>query len=195
MENISVSGMIRELRSKTSDIVGRYTEHLTNTITSAEAALDPKSLRSLGLGTIGLVRQHGIRITPDQLDDYIAHGNLSTAKDLQSLFKQYEVKIQFIRPTFSELVNRSYFFPCVVETLQGNAKIVINCKENANQEIEFYTIDPLDPTSKAKIESSEEFQENWSGILLLASKETGIDCSLLSWSTVQNFGGMNALAK
>ena len=91
MENISVSGMVRKLRLKTSDIVGRYTEHLTNTITSAEAALDPKSLRSLGLGTIGLVRQHGIRITPDQLDDYIAHGNLNTAKDLQSLFKQYEV--------------------------------------------------------------------------------------------------------
>ena len=90
MENISVSGMIRELRSKTSDIVDRFTDHLRNTITSAEAALDPKSLRSLGLGTIGLVRQHGIRITPDQLDDYIAHGNLSTAKDLQSLFKQYE---------------------------------------------------------------------------------------------------------
>ena len=84
MEKISVSGMVRKLRFKTSDIVSRYTEHLTNTMTSAEAALDPKSLRSLGLGTIGLVRQHGIRITPDQLDDYIAHGNLSTAKDLQS---------------------------------------------------------------------------------------------------------------
>ena len=184
MENTSISGMVRKLRLKTSDIVGRYTEHLTNTITSAEAALDPKSLRSLGLGTIGLVRQHGIRITPDQLDDYIAHGNLSTAKDLQSLFKQYEVKIQFIRPTFSELVNRRYFFPCVVETLQGNAKIVVNCKENANEEIEFYTIDPLDPTSKAKIESSEEFQKNWSGILLLASKETGIDSQdrIFDWS-------------
>ena len=184
MENISVLGMVRNLRLKTSDIVSRYTGYFKNPIASSEAALNSKSLRSLGLGTIGLVRQHGIRITPDQLDDYIARGNLNTAKDLQSLFKQYEVKIQFIRPTFGELVNRRYFFPCVVETLQGNAKIVVNCKENANQEIEFHTIDPLDPTSQVKLESSEEFQEQWSGILLLASRETGVDSQdrIFDWS-------------
>ena len=174
MKNLSVLEMVMELKSKASNLVGHYAEYLKNSITSPEAAVDPRSLRSLGLGTIGLIRQHGIRITADQLEDYIAHGNLNTAKDLQGLFKQYEIKTQFIRPTFSELVNRPYFFPCVVETLNGNAKIVISCKENINKEIEFHTIDPLDPTSKPNLETSEEFKKTWSGVILLSSKETGI---------------------
>ena len=175
MKNLAVVDIVKNIGIKTLARVALFTENLANSITSPEAGLDPKSLRSLGLGTIALVRQHGIRITPDQLDDYIAHGNLNTAKDLQSLFNQHEVKLQFIRPAFRELVNRSYFFPCVIETVQGNAKIVVNCKENASQGYDFYTIDPLDPTSQTKIESSEDFQATWSGILLLASKETGID--------------------
>ena len=172
------------LRSKTSDFVSHVTENIRKATTPPEAVIDPKSLRALGLGTIGLIRQHGIRITADQLDDYIAHGNLNTAKDLQSLFKQYEIKTQFIRPTFSEFVKRSYFFPCVVETLDGNAKIVISCKQTADQEVELYTIDPLDPTSKSKIESSEEFKKDWSGVILLAAKETGVDSQdrIFDWS-------------
>ena len=132
MKNLSVLEKVMSLKSRISDLVSRYSEYLRKNIASPEATIDPRPLRSLGLGTIGLIRQHGIRITADQLEDYIAHGNLNTAKDLHALFKQYEIKTQFIRPTFSELANRPYFFPCVVETLNGNAKIVISCKEDIN---------------------------------------------------------------
>ena len=38
-----------------------------------------------------------------------------------------------------------------------------------------FIFDPLDPTAKQKIEGSEEFQSDWSGIITIASKETGIE--------------------
>ena len=138
--------LFRELRSKTYDWICRFAENTRNLTTPPEVSVNPKALRPLGLGVIALIRQHGIRITADQIDDYIAHGNLNSGKDLQSLFKQYGIKTQILRTSFSEFVKRPYLFPCVVETSDGNAKIVISCKKKADESVELYTIDPLDPT-------------------------------------------------
>ena len=62
--------------------------------------------------------------------------------------------------------------------------IVVNCKRDVNENLSFHTIDPLDPKSEVKIESGEEFRADWSGILLLASKETGVDSQdrIFDWS-------------
>lgn len=170
-----VLGFIRELRSKTQYLLSHHANNARNFATSPETLIKSKALKPLGLGIIALIRQHGIRVTADQLDDYIAHGNLNTGRDLQSLFKQYGIKTQTIRSSFADFAKRRYLFPCVAETSDGSAKIVISCKEKGENDFELYTIDPLDPTSKQKIESSEEFQSNWSGIILLTSKETGTE--------------------
>ena len=170
-----IRDFLRELRSKTYDWIGRFAENTRNLTTPPEVLVNPTALRPLGLGVIALIRQHGIRITADQIDDYIAHGNLNSGKDLQSLFKQYGIKTQIIRTSFLEFAKRPYLFPCVVETSDGNAKIVISCKKKTDESFELYTIDPLDPTAKQKVEGSEEFQSDWSGIITIASKETGIE--------------------
>ena len=171
----SILGLFRELRSKSYDWIGCYAENARNLTKPPEVLINPRALRPLGLGVIALIRQHGIRITADQIDDYIAHGNLNSGKDLQSLFKQYGIKTQIIRTSFSEFAKRPYLFPCVAETSDGNAKIVISCKKKSDESVELHTIDPLDPTARQKIERSEEFQNEWSGIITLASKETGIE--------------------
>ena len=102
-----VLGFIRELRSKTQYLLSHYANNARNFATSPETLIKSKALRPLGLGIIALIRQHGIRITADQLDDYIAHGNLNSGKDLQSLFKQYGIKTQTIRSSFADFSSSS----------------------------------------------------------------------------------------
>ena len=56
----------------------------------------------------------------------------------------------------------------------GSARILISCKSNAKNIVEFQSIDPLDPTSKVNVENEAEFRRNWVGSVYLISSETGI---------------------
>ena len=64
----SILDFLRQLRSKAYDRIGRLAENTRNLTTPPEVLINPKALRPLGLGVIALIRQHGIRITADQID-------------------------------------------------------------------------------------------------------------------------------
>ena len=136
--------------------------------------MNSKTLRSLSLGAIALSRQFGVRITVEQLEKKISQGQIKSEKELKNTLKEQGVKVQRLKPSLKTLIDRSYYFPCVALMRDGSARILISCKSNAKNIVEFQSIDPLDPTSKVNVENEVEFRRNWVGSVYLISSETGI---------------------
>ena len=136
--------------------------------------MNSKTLRSLSLGAIALSRQFGVRITVEQLEKKISQGQIKSEKELKNTLKEQGVKVQRLKPSLKTLIGRSYYFPCVALMRDGSARILISCKSNAKNIVEFQSIDPLDPTSKVNVENEVEFRRNWVGSVYLISSETGI---------------------
>ena len=136
--------------------------------------MNSKTLRSLSLGAIALSRQFGVRITVEQLEKKISQGQIKSEKELKNTLKEQGVKVQRLKPSLKTLIDRSYYFPCVALMRDGTARILISCKSNVKNVVEFQSIDPLDPTSKINVENEAEFKRNWVGSVYLISSETGI---------------------
>ena len=128
----------------------------------------------MSLGAIALSRQFGVRITVEQLEKKISQGQIKSEKELKNTLKEQGVKVQRLKPSLKTLIDRSYYFPCVALMRDGSARILISCKSNAKNIVEFQSIDPLDPTSKVNVENEAEFRRNWVGSVYLISSETGI---------------------
>ncbi|MFL2758201.1 MAG: peptidase domain-containing ABC transporter [Paracoccaceae bacterium] len=136
--------------------------------------MNSKTLRSLSLSAIALSRQFGVRITVEQLEQKISQGQIKSEKELKSTLKEQGVKVQRLKPSLKTLIERSYYFPCVALLRDGSARILISCKSNAKNVVEFQSIDPLDPTNKITVETETEFKRTWAGSVYLISSETGI---------------------
>ena len=136
--------------------------------------MNSKTLRSLSLSAIALSRQFGVRITVEQLEQKISQGQIKSEKELKSTLKKQGVKVQRLKPSLKTLIERSYYFPCVALLRDGSARILISCKSNAKNVVEFQSIDPLDPTNKINVETETEFKRSWAGSVYLISSETGI---------------------
>ena len=136
--------------------------------------MNSKTLRSLSLSAIALSRQFGVRITVEQLEKKISQGQIKSEKELKSTLKEQGVKVQRLKPSLKTLIERSYYFPCVALLRDGSARILISCKSNAKNVVEFQSIDPLDPTNKINVETEAEFKRAWAGSVYLISSETGI---------------------
>ena len=136
--------------------------------------MNSKTLRSLSLSAIALSRQFGVRITVEQLEKKISQGQIKSEKELKSTLQEQGVKVQRLKPSLKTLIERSYYFPCVVLLRDGSARILISCKSNAKNVFEFQSIDPLDPTNKINVETESEFKRTWAGSVYLISSETGI---------------------
>ncbi len=136
--------------------------------------MNSKTLRSLSLSAIALSRQFGVRITVEQLEKKISQGQIKSEKELKSTLKEQGVKVQRLKPSLKTLIERSYYFPCVALLRDGSARILISCKSNAKNVVEFQSIDPLDPTNKINVETETEFKRSWAGSVYLISSETGI---------------------
>ena len=136
--------------------------------------MNSKTLRSLSLSAIALSRQFGVRITVEQLEQKISQGQIKSEKELKSTLKEQGVKVQRLKPSLKTLIERSYYFPCVALLRDGSARILISCKSNAKNVVEFQSIDPLDPTNKIAVETETEFKRTWAGSVYLISSETGI---------------------
>ena len=136
--------------------------------------MNSKTLRSLSLSAIALSRQFGVRITVEQLEKKISQGQIKSEKELKSTLKEQGVKVQRLKPSLKTLIERSYYFPCVALLRDGSARILISCKSNAKNVVEFQSIDPLDPTNKINVETETEFKRTWAGSVYLISSETGI---------------------
>ncbi len=136
--------------------------------------MNSKTLRSLSLSAIALSRQFGVRITVEQLEQKISQGQIKSEKELKSTLKEQGVKVQRLKPSLKTLIERSYYFPCVTLLRDGSARILISCKSNAKNVVEFQSIDPLDPTNKINVETETEFKRAWAGSVYLISSETGI---------------------
>ena len=132
------------------------------------------TLRSLSLGVVSLAQQFGVRITAEQLEVKISQGEITSEKEFQNSLKDQGVKLQRLKPSFKNLVDRSYYFPCLALRRDGTVRIIINCKTNTEHVVEFKSIDPLDPTNEITVENETEFKRNWGGSIYLVSSETGI---------------------
>ena len=111
-----------------------------------------KTLRSLSLGVIALAGQFGVRITVEQLEKKISQGQIASEKELKNTLKEQGVKVQRLKPSIKTLIDRSYYFPCVALMRDGTARILISCKLNEKNEVEFQSMDPLDPTNKINLD-------------------------------------------
>ncbi len=136
--------------------------------------MNSKTLRSLSLSVISLAGQFGVRITVEQLEKKISQGQIKSEKELKNTLKDQGVKVQRLKPSIKTLIDRSYYFPCVALMRDGTAKIVISCKSNAENVVEFQSMDPLDPSNKIDVENETEFKRKWAGSVYLISSETGI---------------------
>lgn len=147
--------------------------------------MNQRSLRSLSLSTIALARQFGIRVTAEQIEEKISRGQLASMRELESTFKEQGIKLQFLKPGLRPLTERSYYFPCVALQRDGTSKILISCKNNPEtDEVEFQSIDLLDPTNQVVVESEKDFKRSWNGTVFLVSRETGVDSQdrLFDWT-------------
>ena len=136
--------------------------------------MNSKTLRSLSLSVISLAGQFGVRITVEQLEKKISQGQIKSEKELKNTLKDQGVKVQRLKPSIKTLIDRSYYFPCVAIMRDGTAKILISCKPNAENVVEFQSMDPLDPSNKIDVENETEFKRKWAGSVYLISSETGI---------------------
>ena len=136
--------------------------------------MNSKTLRSLSLSVISLAGQFGNRITVEQLEKKISQGQIKSEKELKNTLKDQGVKVQRLKPSIKTLIDRSYYFPCVAIMRDGTAKILISCKSNAENVVEFQSMDPLDPSNKIDVENETEFKRKWAGSVYLISSETGI---------------------
>ena len=136
--------------------------------------MNSNTLRSLSLSVISLAGQFGVRITVEQLEKKISQGQIKSEKELKNTLKDQGVKVQRLKPNIKTLIDRSYYFPCVALMRDGTAKILISCKSNAENVVEFQSMDPLDPSNKIDVENEAEFKRKWAGSVYLISSETGI---------------------
>ena len=116
--------------------------------------MNSKTLRSLSLSVISLAGQFGVRITVEQLEKKISQGQIKSEKELKNTLKDQGVKVQRLKPSIKTLIDRSYYFPCVALMRDGTAKILISCKSNAENVVEFQSMDPLDPSIKIDVENA-----------------------------------------
>ena len=136
--------------------------------------MNSKTLRSQSLSVISLAGQFGVRITVEQLEKKISQGQIKSEKELKNTLKDQGVKVQRLKPSIKTLIDRSYYFPCVAIMRDGTAKILISRKSNAENVVEFQSMDPLDPSNKIDVENETEFKRKWAGSVYLISSETGI---------------------
>jgi len=61
--------------------------------------MDFKTLRAAAICGVPLVRQLGIRITSDQIEEQCARDQLRSSSDLKSIFENYGVSAQFVKPS------------------------------------------------------------------------------------------------
>ena len=128
----------------------------------------------MSMCAISLAGQFGVRITVEQLEKKISQGQIKSEKEFKNTLKEQGVKVQRLKPSFKTLIDRSYYFPCVALMRDGSARILISCKSNENNKVEFQSMDPLDPTNKINVENGTDFKRNWAGSVYLISSETGI---------------------
>ena len=136
--------------------------------------MDKKTLRAAALCGVPLVRQFGIRITQDQIEEHCSQGRLRSTNDLQAVFSDYGVSAQFIRPSIGDLKNRSYYFPCVAVFKNGSANILISIKKNEIGQYNFQVIDPLDPSQEVLTINEADFTKEWSGTALIVVRKSGV---------------------
>ena len=137
--------------------------------------MDFKTLRAAAICGVPLVRQLGIRITSDQIEEQCARDQLRSSGDLKSIFANYGVSIQFVRPSKDGLKTKPYYCPCVAVNKDGSSNILVSAKRSEGGECTFKLIDPLDPSQKLLDVSETDFLQNWSGIILILSRRSGVD--------------------
>lgn len=115
--------------------------------------MNSKTLRSLSLSVISLAGQFGVRITVEQLEKKISQGQIKSEKELKNTLKEQGVKVQRLKPSLKTLIDRSYYFPCVALMRDGTARILISCKSNMKNVVEFQSIDPLDQQVKLMLKT------------------------------------------
>ena len=113
--------------------------------------MSSRAFRSSAIGVTYIARQFGIQVNADSVEDAIARGTLSTAKDFDHYFFEQGIltKIRKFKP--EELLEKKYIYPCIGIMKDGRSYILAGTDlKGSDGKPEVVVIDPMDPTAKAE---------------------------------------------
>ena len=132
-----------------------------------------RAFRSSAIAVTYIARQFGVQINVDAVTDAVERSGLSTPKDFINYFYQFGVSVKLRRFKPAELIEKKYIYPCVGVMKDGRSLILAGVDVSDQTQPKMIAIDPLDPTAKAERINALEFQNSWSGQIVLASRSSG----------------------
>ena len=136
-------------------------------------ALDSaRTIRSSCLAVTFISRQFGVRINADFVENTLKKGSLSSPKEFNDFFLRQGILTKPRNIDITNLLEKSYLFPCVGIMKTGQALILIGTKKGEDGNIKsVLSIDPMDPTADVKVMTTEDFEDGWVGkIIMVAPK-------------------------
>ena len=132
-----------------------------------------RAFRSSAIAVTYIARQFGVQINVDAVTDAVERSGLSTPKDFINYFYQFGVSVKLRKFKPAELIEKKYIYPCVGVMKDGRSLILAGVDVSDQTQPKMIAIDPLDPTAKAERINALEFQNSWSGQIVLASRSSG----------------------
>ena len=132
-----------------------------------------RAFRSSAIAVTYIARQFGVQIKVDADTDAVERSGLSTPKDFINYFYQFGVSVKLRKFKPAELIEKKYIYPCVGVMKDGRSLILAGVDVSDQTQPKMIAIDPLDPTAKAERINALEFQNSWSGQIVLASRSSG----------------------
>jgi ABC-type bacteriocin/lantibiotic exporter with double-glycine peptidase domain len=136
-------------------------------------ALDSaRIIRSSCLAVTFISRQFGVRINADFVENTLKKGSLSSPKEFNDFFLRQGILTKPRNIDITNLLEKSYLYPCVGIMKTGQALILIGAKKSDDSNTKsILSIDPMDPTAEVKVMTAKEFEDAWVGkIIMVAPK-------------------------
>ncbi len=129
-----------------------------------------RTIRSSCLAVTSIARQFGVRINADFVENTLKNGSLSNPKELTDFFGSQGILTKARSTKFSDLVDKTYIYPCVGIMKTGQALLLIGAKASEDgKSTTILTIDPVDPTAEVRRYHELEFKEQWANKIIIVS--------------------------
>jgi len=128
-----------------------------------------RTLRSSSLAVTFIARQFGVRINADFVEDALQQGTLSNPKEFAAFFARQRVLTKPRRSTVTDLIEKTYLFPCIGLMKNGQSLILVGVDSAGDEGEVIISVDPTDPTAKPERTAIGEFQDKWTKKLILVS--------------------------
>ena len=131
-----------------------------------------RTIRSSCLAVTFISRQFGVRINADFVENTLKKGSLTSTKEFNDFFLRQGILTKPRNTDMTNLLGKSYLFPCVGIMKTGQALILIGTKKGEDGSTKgILSIDPMDPTADVKVTKIDNFEDDWVGkIIMVAPK-------------------------